>query len=374
MQNIASVILQRQQKLITSLKQSDFDAIALNASPSQKYYSGLDFHLMERPIVLLILSNGEIGIILPEFEKGKLEGIDFEVSAFTYNENPSEWQDVFSKALDQLVLQDARIGIEDTSLRFLELEFLQVAAPKSRFLKASSILTAGRERKDAVEIKAMQKAATIAEAALSATLPFIKIGLNEKEIAARLVQELLSHGSDAELPFFPIIASGPNSANPHASISERQIKKGDLLLFDWGACVDGYFSDMTRTFAIGKIDDELKKVHALVVAATEAGKKMVAPGNACQDIDRAARKVIEDANYGEFFQTRTGHGLGMEVHEEPYIREGNLKKLESGMTFTVEPGIYIPGRGGVRIEDDVLVTEEGMRSFTSFPRDLQIIA
>jgi len=363
----------RQQSLIASLKNSEFDAIALNASPSQKYFTGLEFHLMERPIVLIIHSNGAMGIILPEFEKGKLEEVDYEIKVFTYSEEPSEWQDSFSQALNILDLQDASIGIEDTSIRFLELEFLRKAAPKSRIMNADSILTVGRELKDQNEIEAMQKAADIAEAALSATLPFIKIGLSEKEIAARLVQELLANGSDAELPFFPIIASGPNSANPHASISERKLVEGDLLLFDWGASVDGYFSDMTRTFTIGKIDDELEKVHALVVAANEVGKKMVAPGNACQDIDRAARKVIEDANYGQFFQTRTGHGLDLEVHEEPYIREGNLKILESGMTFTVEPGIYLPGRGGVRIEDDVLVTKEGMHSFTTFPRDLQVI-
>jgi Xaa-Pro dipeptidase len=148
---------------------------------------------------------------------------------------------------------------------------------------------------------------------------------------------------------------------------------GDLLIIDWGANVGGYFSDLTRTFAIGEPEDEMKMVAQTVHQANTAAQDIAGPGVAAQEIDQAARKVIEEKGYGQYFIHRTGHGLGLETHEEPYIRDGNPLPLESGMTFTIEPGIYIPGRGGVRIEDDVVITEQGLHSFSDLPRELNIL-
>jgi Xaa-Pro dipeptidase len=151
------------------------------------------------------------------------------------------------------------------------------------------------------------------------------------------------------------------------------LETGDLLLIDYGAAVEGYFSDITRTFAVGKLDPELTGVHEIVQAANTAGRAAARPGVPCQDVDRAARRVIEEAGYGPYFIHRTGHGLGMEVHEPPYMVEGNTRRLEVGMTFTVEPGIYLPGRGGVRVEDNVVITEDGSKSLTTLERNLQVI-
>ena len=175
------------------------------------------------------------------------------------------------------------------------------------------------------------------------------------------------------MPFSPIVASVPNSANPHAFPGDRQLARGDLLIIDWGANVGGYYSDLTRTFAIGQPEDEMKLIAQTVMWANTAAREIAGPGKAAQEVDRAARKVIEDAGYGQYFIHRTGHGLGMEVHEAPYIREGNPLRLEPGMTFSVEPGIYIPGRGGVRIEDDVVITDQGLQSFSDLPRGLKIL-
>jgi Xaa-Pro dipeptidase len=188
-----------------------------------------------------------------------------------------------------------------------------------------------------------------------------------------LNQELFAAGCDPELPFQPIVAAGANSANPHATVSDRKIAKGDLLLFDWGASVDGYFSDLTRTFAVGEISEELKRIYEVVKLANQAGRDAGKPGAPCSAVDEAARDAIDDNGFGEFFTHRTGHGLGMEPHEEPYMRAGNSRKLEVGMTYTVEPGIYVDGKGGVRIEDNVVVTEEGARSLSTFSRDLRVI-
>jgi Xaa-Pro dipeptidase len=219
----------------------------------------------------------------------------------------------------------------------------------------------------------MQKAVGIAEAALTATLPQVRIGMTELEVANLLLIEVLNAGSLGELPFQPIVSTGPNGANPHAMPSSRPLADGDLLVIDFGANFEGYFSDITRTFAVGSYSEEQKKVHDTVLAANQAGHDTAGPGASCQEVDRAARAVIEQAGYGKYFTHRTGHGLGMEGHEPPYIREGNARKLEPGMSFTIEPGIYLLDRFGVRIEDDVIVTDDGLHSFTTFPRELQVI-
>jgi Xaa-Pro dipeptidase len=176
------------------------------------------------------------------------------------------------------------------------------------------------------------------------------------------------------MPFKPIVASGPNSALPHATPTDRKLKNGDLLIIDWGATVNGYISDITRTFAIGEIDTELEEIHTIVQRSNAAGREAIQPDVPCEVIDQASRSVIDNAGYGPFFIHRTGHGIGLEAHEHPNIREGNLQILTPGMTFTVEPGIYLPDRGGVRVEDNVIVTESGGESLSTYNRQLEVIA
>ena len=181
-------------------------------------------------------------------------------------------------------------------------------------------------------------------------------------------------GSQPELPFAPIVSSGPNSANPHVSPGERRLQPGDLLVVDWGARVDGYISDLTRTFAIGEVEAGYRKIHQIVREANAAGRAAGKPGVPCAAVDQAARAVIEKAGYGQYFTHRTGHGIGLEAHEEPYLRSDNTQLLEPGMTYTVEPGIYLPGRNGVRIEDNMVITENGAECLGDMPRELQAIA
>jgi Xaa-Pro dipeptidase len=197
--------------------------------------------------------------------------------------------------------------------------------------------------------------------------------MTEKEIASELCVQLLRHGSESELPFAPIVCAGPNSATPHASPSDRKLQRGDLLVIDWGATADGYISDLTRTFAVGEVDAEYKKIAQIVLKANEAGRAAGRPGVPCANVDSAARSVIEAAGYGTYFTHRTGHGIGMEGHEEPYIRDDNVRMLYPGMAYTVEPGIYLPGRGGVRIEDNVVVTKDGVEVLSDMPRELRLV-
>ena len=252
----------------------------------------------------------------------------------------------------------------------LELRYLENAAPQAEFVNAQEVVSRLRMIKDQEEIGAMEEANRIARCALQTTLSAIKPGVTEKEIASKLVQWLLYHGSEPQLPFFPIVAFGPNSANPHAQPTDRKLKEGELILIDWGANYRGYFSDITRTFSFGDLNPELDKVVEFVQEANAAGREAVQAGIQAARVDQKAREVIQKAGYGDYFMHRTGHGLGLEAHEEPYIAADEHRELAPGMTFTVEPGIYLPGRGGVRIEDNVVVTESGNRCLTNLPREL----
>jgi Xaa-Pro dipeptidase len=250
---------------------------------------------------------------------------------------------------------------------------VKAGAPEADYPDASEVLGGLRLRKDQAEVEAMRRAVKIAQDALEATIPLIKIGMTEKELSAELVVQLLKHGSNPEMPFAPIVSGGPNSANPHASPTERKLQTGDLLVVDWGATYDSYISDLTRTFAVGEVEAEYKKIHQIVQEANAAGRAAARPGVPCAEVDKAARNVIEKSGYGDYFTHRTGHGIGMEGHEDPYMRGDNMQLLEPGLAFTVEPGIYLPGRNGVRIEDNVVITEDGAEVLSDMPREIRVV-
>ncbi|MBI1793656.1 MAG: aminopeptidase P family protein [Chloroflexi bacterium] len=363
----------RLDQLNASLRTFKLDAVALNPGPTLTYLTGLHFHLMERPVVLLYAVGKDPVIVLPELEMPKANLFPYKVNAFAYGENPAEWDSVFRKAVQSLNLDGKKIGVEPRQMRLLEFRHVKAGAPEADFPDASGALSALRLCKDPAEVQKMKRAVKVAQDALEATIPFIKIGMTEKEIAAELNVQLLKHGSESELPFPPIVSAGPNSANPHASPSDRKLQRGDLLVVDWGATVDGYISDLTRTFAVGEADAELKKITQVVLNANEAGRAAGKPGIPCADVDKAARAVIEKAGYGKYFTHRTGHGIGMEGHEEPYMRGDNMQLLAPGMAYTVEPGIYLPDRGGARIEDNVVVTKDGVEVLSDMPRELRVV-
>ncbi len=355
------------------LNSSELDAVVVNPGASLKYLTGLDFHLMERPVILFIPKNEKPRIILPKLEAAKLESLDSAIVPHLFGDDPSQWGQVFQEALNAFQGKNMRVGVEPTRLRFLELSFLRQVLLDADFVDGSALFSGLRMHKDENEIKKMRKAAEIAENALLATLRKVRIGQTEKEIAAELLIQLYQHGSDQELPFAPIVSTGPNSANPHASPTDRKLAEGDLLLIDWGASFEGYASDITRCFFAGTPSDRLLDIAETVQRANHYAVSAGKMGMKAGEIDHIARQEIEESGYGDYFIHRTGHGLGMEAHEPPFIFADNDQILEKGMVFTVEPGIYLPGEGGVRIEDDVVVTEEGLLSLTSLPREVMTI-
>jgi Xaa-Pro dipeptidase len=370
---LSEIYAQRSSRLTEALARYRLDALALNPGPTLTYLTGLNFHLMERPVVALFTPDKPPVIVHPELEKAKIEALPFPATAFPYGEDPTEWPAAFRRATQYAGVKASRVGVEPTHMRLLEFRYLKEAAPEADFVFAEEALALLRACKDETEIANMRRAVQIAQQALRATLSMIQPGVSEREIAAELSLQLLRAGSDAELAFQPIVSGGPNSANPHAVPGERRLQNGDLLVIDWGAVYHGYVSDLTRTFAIGKVEAEYQRIADVVEQANAAGRAAARPGVACQEVDRAAREVITNAGYGEYFIHRTGHGIGMEGHEAPYIRQGNPQPLEPGMAFTVEPGIYLPGQGGVRIEDNVVITAGGAETLSDLPRDLQIL-
>jgi Xaa-Pro dipeptidase len=365
--------LARLNSLTASLRNSNLDAVILNPGPTLTYLTGLRFHLMERPVVLFVAPGQDPVLVLPELELPKVDLFPYKVQAFAYGENPSEWDAAFRKASQALGLDGKRIGVEPRQLRLLEFSHVKAGAPESEYPDASDVLSALRLKKDKAEVDAMRRAVKIAQDSLEATIPLIKIGMTERELSSELVMQLLKHGSDSEMPFSPIVSAGPNGANPHASPTERKLQAGDLLVVDWGAAYDGYISDLTRTFAVGEVDDEYKKIHKIVQEANAAGRAAGKPGVPCANVDKATRDIIEKSGYGKYFTHRTGHGIGMEGHEDPYMRGDNMQLLEVGMAYTVEPGIYLTNRNGVRIEDNVVITESGADVLSDMPREIRVV-
>ena len=358
-------------QLLRLAAQAQLDAVAIMPGPNMQYFTGLHFHLSERPTLAIFPVDGQPTLICPAFEATKTQRSPIAWQLFTYvdGQDPLE---AFHAACHALQLDQKRLGVEAYKMRVLELRLLEKAAYAVTCEPVDALIAQLRMVKDADEIAAMRRAIEITEHALDDVLDAVRVGMTERQIANLLTQALLQRGAEG-LAFEPLIQAGPNAALPHATAGERVIQSGEVLLLDFGITLDGYNSDITRTFVVGEASSEIKKIYDLVKQANAAGRAAARPGASGQDVDRTARKVIADAGYGQYFTHRTGHGLGLEGHEPPYMVEGNVTPLEAGNTFTIEPGIYVPGLGGVRIEDDMVITENGAESLTTYDRELRII-
>jgi D-alanyl-D-alanine dipeptidase len=264
----------------------------------------------------------------------------------------------------------APIGVSDNAWA-LHLLGLQKRLPDTRYVALTEALPMLRAVKDAAELERLAAAGAAADATYEEIRKVPFGGRRETDVAADIA-DLLRRFGHSQVDF-TIVASGPNGANPHHEAGDRVIQRGDMVVLDFGGLKHGYGSDTSRTVHVGEPDDEERTVHDIVRAAQEAGFRAVRPGVACQDVDRAARAVIAEAGYGEYFIHRTGHGIGVTTHEPPYMFEGEELPLVPGMCFSVEPGIYLPGRFGVRIEDIVTVTEDGGRRLNTTSRELVVV-
>ena len=346
------------------------DAVALVPGTNMQYFTGLDFFLSERPVIVVITPN-KLGVIVPQLELLKLEDRpDLAPIAFAWGDEEG-YGGAFARALEELGLVGKHLGVDGLTMRVTEALTFTSLDPTLHLVPVERALMGIRAIKATEETDRQRRAIAISEAALGQLLEEVQPGMTERQIARRLVDLQMEGGADSVA--FTLIQTGPNASNPHGSTTDRVLQEGESLLIDFGCVVGGYGSDITRTFCLGVVPAELQRIHDVVLAANTAARNVAGPGVPMSAVDKAAREVIVAAGYGPYFTHRTGHGLGLDGHEAVPQIAGNVDDLlQPGMTFTIEPGIYLPGLGGVRIEDDMLITESGAESMTVFPRGITL--
>jgi Xaa-Pro aminopeptidase len=341
-------------------------ALLIGVGSDLRYLTGYEAMPLERLTLLVVAPGRDPVMLVPMLERpaalASAAGDLLEVLGWADGEDPYE-------AAARL-LPRGTLALSDQAWASHVLG-LERAAEGPSLTTVGAAVPLLRAVKDADELAALRAVGAAADAAFDDIVRVRFEGRREVDVAADLAEALRAHGH--ETVDFTIVGSGPNAASPHHEVSERVIGPGDAVVLDFGGRIAAYCSDITRTVVLGEPSEELARIHGVVREAQQAGVDAVRPGVAGQEVDRAARAVVEAAGYGDRFIHRTGHGIGLEIHETPYIVEGNATPLEAGMTFSVEPGIYVPDRFGVRIEDIVAVTADGVERFNAAPRELAIV-
>jgi Xaa-Pro dipeptidase len=349
----------RQEKLRASAKARAYDALFVAPSTNLAYSANLAIGRSERLTALLLLTDGPSILVTPSFEEGnhKRDAVVDEVKTWREDGDPVA-------LVAKLLAGRKAVGIEGTTV-YSTVSAL-TAAMTAKLEDATSLFDALRMAKSDEEQAFIRDAGRRTNAAISATHERLRKGMTEREVERILEEEFRRQGAHGG----GLVQFGPDSAFPHGGPAERRLAKGDFVLIDAGCLIRGYSSDITRTVSFGPPSDEMRKVYATVDKAQLAGVGALKAGAIPEDVDRAARKVIEDAGYGEFFTHRLGHGLGMDGHEHPYLVHGNRAPLTADNVVTIEPGIYMEGKFGVRIEDDYAVTRDGVKSLSVRPGEL----
>ena len=352
-----------------SAQDAGLSGLLVSPGPDLLYLTGYaPVAITERITMLVIPVDGEPTILVPRLERPDAENApSASILQFV------DWTDGTDpyRAAAGLLARDGRFAVSDSAWA-MHILGLQENLPDSTYTSMTGTLPMLRAIKDAAEIERLAAAGAAADAAYHEIVTVRFAGRSEVEVAADLADLLRKHGhSQVD---FTVVGSGPNGANPHHEIGQRMIEGGDMVVLDFGGLKDGYGSDTTRTVHVDEPTAEEQSVHDIVRVAQQTAFEAVRPGIACQEIDRVARKVITEAGYGEFFIHRVGHGIGLTTHEPPYMVEGELHQLVPGMCFSIEPGIYLPGRFGVRIEDIVTVTADGGRRLNQTPHEIHIVS
>lgn len=348
----------------------EVDAVALVPGSNFERLYHQSFHSHERPLVVVIPENGPPAAIVPDLELNSFALIGFEGEVFGWRDQTG-YQDAFAALAAYLPMRS--LAVEGQVMRVFVHHALCRALPGLRIVDAEAQISGLRICKSDAEIAALQRAIDISEAALGELLDDLRIGMTEKAIEARLIQALFAHGAD-DLSFGPIVAAADNAALPHAHARAGHVTAaGEVLLLDFGARKDGFCADITRTVFLGHATDPAADAYDTVLRANLRGLEVTRAGVSAHEIDDAVTSVLEASPHAHGIRTKTGHGLGRDVHEAPYIMRGNPAKLAAGTVYTNEPGLYFPGAFGLRIEDDVLVTETGCRTLTRFPKTLRVV-
>ena len=364
----------RIEKARTLMAAAPMDGIVLTGGTSLKYFTNIDWGLSERLLAVVIPARGAAFLVCPMFERDRaLEQVSAgplgrDTDVMTWNEHESPYALVAS-GLRSRGAATGLIGFEET-VRYAFSDGIAAALPGARFASATPISAGCRMTKSPAELALMRLASTVTLKAYEAAYRSLKDGMTQNEFGGlvRMAHDRLGFSGGAG------VQVGAYSALPHGSVTPQVIRDGTILLIDGGCSAGGYASDLSRTFVLGKATDRMKRVFDIEFKAQSAAVAAARPGVPCGAVDAAARKVIEDAGFGpgyKYFTHRVGHGMGMDGHEWPYLVKDNPRLLEPGMTFSDEPGVYIPGEFGIRLEDDMVITEQGAELMTPQSRSLE---
>jgi len=357
-------------KLLELMVKNNIDAMMIGPSVDLEFLTGFNPCVCERFQAFFILAEGKYFHISPQIyfeEAGK--SLDSSTEIFMWKDSDI-FLDAIKAANRKYHLDGKIIGINN-SIRGIDLLDIKEIL-NAKFVNGHSILENLRVIKDEDEINKLKKAAKIADEVMGETIDYIHPGITEKDIKKKIETLFIQKGADG-LSFEPLVASGSNTSKPHYNKDSRTIEKKDIIILDIGCKYKGYCSDISRTVFVGEITEEQKKVYDIIFRSNKAGIKAAKQGVKAEDVDIASRNIIKEEGYGQYFLNRTGHGIGICVHEAPYIRTGNKRILEKGMAFSVEPGIYMQNKFGMRIEDIVVIGEEGPEVLNQFRRDIIVI-
>ena len=359
----------RRARAAQLIEQAGLDAAAFVPGPNFYYLTGKAFHLMERPTILFVTKSADVVAVIPELERLKWSEAFPESTTFYWNDSDG-FEAAFAAAGSEM--NGMSVGVEGGRMRVFEYGALCRNFLQDGVRDADAALVGLRMSKDTLEVECLERAIRISETSLSETIEGIRVGMAEKQVQNLLKSRMLENGADG-FAFEPIVLAGAKAANPHGVPDETELRRGDALLFDFGAQIQGYNADITRTFFVGHVSDRHAAVYETVRGANERGREVAGPNMTAHDLDFIVTGVLQASDFAGMILHKTGHGLGLDVHEAPQVMIGNRQQLVPGAVVTIEPGLYRAGDVGVRIEDDVLIGESGCRSLTGFDRQLRIV-
>lgn len=354
------------------LIEENIDTAILTSSENVFYFSKFFSDPHERLLAIVLFQNEEPFLVCPQMEVETARAAGFEQTIIGYQDTENPWEKVNAE-IQKRVSTVNKIAVEKTHMNVERYEVVLKSYPSAQFISAEEKLNQLRTIKDEDEIEKIRKACELADYAIEVGVHAIKESISELEIVAAIEYEMKKKGVQ-KMSFDTTVLAGAKAASPHGVPGAAKVKKGDFVLFDLGVIYEGYCSDITRTVAFGDVSEESRKVYETVLQAQLKAVEASRPGITCAELDQTARNIISDAGYGEYFTHRLGHGLGISIHEYPSVTETNQLVLQPGMVYTIEPGIYIPNKVGVRIEDDILITKDGAEVLTKYPKELQVIS
>ena len=356
-------------KLVSIMGAEKVDAMLIAPSEDLEFLLGFSPHMDERFQGFFITKDKEMFYIVPQLNREEMQGTLRGRKVYDWSDGEG-FLDTVETALKEFGLENKTIGVNGTTSAVSVLDI------KNRinvnFVNGRPILEELRIIKSDDELENLRKAAAIADRVFEEILEYIKPGLQEKDIKEKIQELFIKNGAD-DISFNPIVASGPNSSKPHYNQYSRYIQEKDVIILDFGCKYKGLCSDMSRTVFVGGVTDDERKIYDIVYKAQDEGEKAVKEGVTAESVDAVSRNIIKEAGYGEYFLNRLGHGIGFSVHEAPDIKGGNKRVLEKGMAFSIEPGIYLPGKFGVRIENIVIIGKDGPEAINKANKELVVV-